>query len=137
MLIYHSYICLKHFKLLDDLLKSITYQNSKDLITVLTYLEDSFEIEYKTTSMNNIDKFISSLHSWSLIVQFSRAHNTELSSWYLKQLAINNCWFEFILVVHIFHYPLEQVIKKHIKPFFFNQHMSYYCIILFRFLKIQ
>ncbi|KAF7989681.1 hypothetical protein HCN44_008355 [Aphidius gifuensis] len=97
---------------INDLLKSITYQNSKDLITVLTYLEESFEIEYKTTSMNNIEKFILSLHSWSLIVQFSRAHNTELSSWFLKQLAINNYWFEFILVVHIFHYPLEQILEN-------------------------
>lgn len=96
-------------ELLDDLLKSITYQNPKDLATVITRLEESFETEFKTASMHDVDDFISSLKNWEFIVQFAKAHSTKLPNWFLIQLAKNNHWFEFVLVVQICRYPLEQV----------------------------
>ncbi|CAD6223033.1 GSCOCG00005360001-RA-CDS [Cotesia congregata] len=61
---------------------------------------------------NNVSEFISALKSWDFIVQFSCIHNTKFPSLFLKYLAKNNYWFEFVLVGHIFGYPLEQIFDK-------------------------
>ncbi|XP_074094881.1 spatacsin [Cotesia typhae] len=107
-----NYIKTKLDLSINDLLESITYHNSpKDLAIITNYLEDSFKNEC-ITSMSNVSEFISALKSWDFIVQFSCIHNTKFPSLFLKYLAKNNFWFEFVLVGHIFGYPLEQIFDK-------------------------
>lgn len=95
---------------------------------ITNYLEDSFKNEC-ITSMSNVSEFISALKSWDFIVQFSCIHNTKFPSLFLKYLAKNNFWFEFVLVGHIFGYPLEQVNYKYVSlnySFFKNNNMIIY-----------
>ncbi|XP_008543727.1 spatacsin [Microplitis demolitor] len=112
---------------INDLLESVTYHNSyKDLAIITNYLEESFKNEC-TVSMKNVNEFISALKSWDFIVQFCYIHNTKFPSLFLKYLANNNFWFEFVLVGHIFGYPLEQIF--HNAELFKNQNIREHLLI--------
>ncbi|XP_034936276.1 spatacsin [Chelonus insularis] len=97
---------------INDLLESVTYQNSKNLAILMSHLERSFKNECDNVSINDVDKFITVLKSWNLIIQFASLHNTIYPSLFLKYFARNKLWFEFVLVGHIFSYPLEQLLEN-------------------------
>lgn len=86
------------------------YRNEDNLKTVISYLENSFQTNYTENLINDSQQFIKVLKIWDIIVRFAKAHNFPLPISLLKFLASQNHWFEFVLVCHIFNYPLNQVI---------------------------
>lgn len=92
------------------MLENIIYKNENDLKTVMSYLESSFQTSCTENSINDSQEFINVLKIWDVIVRFAAAHNFAFPISFLKFLASKNYWFEFVLVCHIFNYPLNQVI---------------------------
>ncbi|KAK9299148.1 hypothetical protein QLX08_007765 [Tetragonisca angustula] len=95
-----------------NLLENIMYRNEDDLKTVISYLESSFQTNCTENLINNSQQFIKVLKIWDIIVRFAKAHNFPLPISLLKFLASQNHWFEFVLVCHIFSYPLNQVLEN-------------------------
>ncbi|KAF3424657.1 hypothetical protein E2986_01902 [Frieseomelitta varia] len=95
-----------------NLLENIMYRNEDDLKTVISYLESSFQTNCTENLINNSQQFIKILKIWDIIVRFAKAHNFPLPISLLKFLASQNHWFEFVLVCHIFNYPLNQVLEN-------------------------
>ncbi|XP_001601258.1 spatacsin [Nasonia vitripennis] len=94
---------------IENLLESVIYNNHQDLKQVLNYLETSFHSRLDMQMINNNEEFIQALCTWDVIVRFARMHNTSLPTSLLKFLASHDAWFEFILVGHIFGYPINQI----------------------------
>ncbi|KAK1131494.1 hypothetical protein K0M31_017777 [Melipona bicolor] len=95
-----------------NLLENIMYRNEDDLKTVISYLESSFQTNCTENLINDSQQFIKVLKIWDIIVRFAKAHNFPLPISLLKFLASQNHWFEFVLVCHIFNYPLNQVLEN-------------------------
>lgn len=93
-----------------NLLENVLYRNEGDLKIVMSYLERSFQQYFTDSLTENSPQFINILKIWDIIVRFARVHDFPLPISLLKFLASKNFWFEFVLVCHIFTYPLNQVI---------------------------
>ncbi|CAL7936629.1 unnamed protein product [Xylocopa violacea] len=108
-----------------NLLENIVYKNEDDLKTVMCYLESSFEKNFTENLVENSEQFVNILKVWDIIVRFASAHNFPLPVSLLKFLARQNHWFEFVLVSHIFNYPLNQVLEnaKHFEDAVLREHL--------------
>ncbi|XP_076236055.1 spatacsin isoform X2 [Calliopsis andreniformis] len=94
------------------LLENVIYKDEDDCKTVMSYIEDSFQKNLNKNLMEDSQQFINMLKVWDVVLRFSRAHNTSLPTSLLKFLANQNYWFEFVLICHIFTYPLHQVLEN-------------------------
>jgi len=93
-----------------NLLENVVYKNQTDLISVISYLEQSFQKHLLDKILTrNSEQFIEALKTWNIIVRFAQVHNCVLPDTLLKYLADHDLWFEFIAVSHIFAYPINQV----------------------------
>lgn len=93
----------------ESLLESVMYNNERDLKTILNYLEQSYRGLLTKNLIENEDEFAKALMQWNIIVQFARSHNATIPVSLLNFFASHNAWMEFLLVCHIFSYPMEQV----------------------------
>lgn len=93
-----------------NLLENVVYKNQTDLMSVISYLEQSFQKHLldKILTRNN-EQFIEALKTWDIIVRFAQVHNCVLPDTLLKYLADHDLWFEFVAVSHIFAYPANRV----------------------------
>ncbi|GAB1864875.1 Spatacsin [Camponotus japonicus] len=96
-----------------NLLENVVYKNQTDLMSVISYLEQSFQKHLldKILTRNSV-QFIEALKTWNIIVRFAQVHNCVLPDTLLKYLANHDLWFEFIAVSHIFAYPINQVLEN-------------------------
>lgn len=93
-----------------NLLENVVYKNQTDLMSVISYLEQSFQKHLLDKILiRNSEQFIEALKTWNIIVSFAQVHNCVLPDILLKYLADHDLWFEFIAVSHIFAYPINQV----------------------------
>ncbi|XP_011500198.1 PREDICTED: spatacsin [Ceratosolen solmsi marchali] len=97
---------------IESLLRSVIYNNHHhDLQLVLSYLERSFHSCLNTKMIKDSNEFIDALCTWDVIVRFAKIHNASLPISLLKFLASIDAWFEFVLVGHIFSYPIHQMLQ--------------------------
>ncbi|XP_050480517.1 spatacsin isoform X1 [Bombus huntii] len=108
-----------------NLLENIIYKNENDLKTVMSYLESSFQTSCTESSINDSQEFVNVLKIWDVIVRFAAAHNFAFPISFLKFLASKNHWFEFVLVCHIFNYPLNQILEniEHFENTILREHL--------------
>ncbi|XP_043283377.1 spatacsin [Venturia canescens] len=111
---------------IDDLLQRVSPKNPKDLDTILKHLEMSFQTSVTEKTSREPGNFVEAMKSWDFIVRFARAHNASLPCSFLKFLARNNLWFEFVLVAHVFSYPLELALEsaRHFSNSSIRKHLS-------------
>ncbi|KOC59819.1 Spatacsin [Habropoda laboriosa] len=109
-----------------NLLTNIMYRNEDDLITIMFYLENSFQANLTENLIEDSQQFVNILKMWDIIVRFARAHNFPLPVSLLEFLASHNHWFEFVLICHIFTYPLNQVLEsiKHFEDTTLKEHLQ-------------
>lgn len=91
-------------------MENVIYKNENDLITVMSYLENSFKKNICENLVENSQQFVNILKIWDVIARFAKIHSFSLPTSLLKSLARQNQWFEFLLVCQIFSYPLNQVL---------------------------
>lgn len=108
-----------------NLLESIIYKSEDDLNTIMSYLENTFQRNFSENLVEDSQEFVNILKTWDVIVRFTKAHNISLPASLLKLLASQNHWFEFVLVCHIFAYPLNQVLEntKHFEDVIIREHL--------------
>ncbi|XP_039304859.1 spatacsin isoform X2 [Solenopsis invicta] len=96
-----------------NLLENVVYKNQTDLKSVILYLEQSFQ-KYLADEAFTCDsaQFVEALKMWDIIIRFARVHNCGLPDTLPKYLADRDLWFEFIVVCHIFAYPVIQVLEN-------------------------
>lgn len=111
---------------IDDLLRRVSPNNPKNLETILKYLEKSFQTFVTEKTSQDPESFVEAMISWDFIVRFARAHNASPPCSFLKFLARNNLWFEFVLVSHVFSYSLELALEsaRHFESPSVRQHLS-------------
>lgn len=112
-ILFYNFLSLSNFSnfiiFLESSLESIIYNNQQELKLVLNYLERAFHPRFNIKLIEEYEEFIQALHIWTFIVKFAKAHNTTLPTSLPKFLASQDAWFQFILVGHLFSYPLNQV----------------------------
>lgn len=94
----------------ENSLELIIYNNQQELKLVLNYLERSFHTRLNIKILDNHEEFTQAISIWKFIVKFAEVHNTSLPTSLPKYLASQEAWFQFILVAHVFAYPLDQVL---------------------------
>ncbi|KAK2583208.1 hypothetical protein KPH14_009228 [Odynerus spinipes] len=118
------------------LLESTMFKNQDNLQTIMTHLENSFQSYLNDDITSEATLFFDVLKTWEFIVQFALTHDCSLPDTLLKYLAQQNLWFEFVLVAHIFAYPMSQIlslakefqnihIREHIFTFLDNRQPTY------------
>ncbi|XP_076375987.1 spatacsin isoform X2 [Megalopta genalis] len=107
-----NYIKKKMDISIGNLLENIIYENENDLKTVILYFENCFHKDISETSVEDSQQFINMLKVWDIIVRFARSHSFTLPTSFIKFLASQNHWFEFLLVCQTFSYPMDQVLDN-------------------------
>ncbi|XP_017759699.1 PREDICTED: spatacsin [Eufriesea mexicana] len=95
-----------------NLLENIMYRNEDDLKIIMFHFESNFQKNFSNNLIEDSQQFVNVLQTWDVIVRFAGAHNFPSPISLLKLLASQNYWFEFILVCHIFNYPLNQILEN-------------------------
>ncbi|NXA36213.1 SPTCS protein, partial [Eudromia elegans] len=76
---------------------------------ILTCLEEAF---WDTVEHQGVNKLSNdSRRQWSLVMQFCKLHNIQLSTSYLKECAKSNDWLQFIIQTQLYSYQPDEVIS--------------------------
>lgn len=96
-------------KILAPLLEKTSSKTPKNLRIIMSYLENSFSKHLNVDLLEDVQVFMRELKMWDVIVRFANAHSTAKPVVLLKFLAKRNKWLEFIVILHLYGYPIEQV----------------------------